>query len=62
MTGGREVEATETGEEPGWERISEKTLRVCVFQCSRAICSGDWAAERSSLVLSVLYSSFVAGK
>lgn len=36
MTGGREVEATETGEEPGWERISEKTLHVCVsvFACN----------------------------
>lgn len=37
MTGGREVEATEAGEEAGSERISEKTLvPVCVsvFACN----------------------------
>lgn len=53
MPGGREVEATETGEAPGCERMSQKTLlHVCVSVLQCNACN----------LLSVLYSSSVAGK
>lgn len=47
MTGGSEVEATETGEEPGCERISEKTLlHVCVSVVACNLLEGSGCREQ----------------